>query len=165
MDKVKEFLSKNDYVVKISYVNGKECRAEFPINKLKGGTKRTVASYKAAKNSYTITIGDTSVNAKCPNYAIRLAIYAHIVEGCKAIGYPNSLIEFYDGEGNPRKEGESLLLFLDEPKSKEEQDKEKVLVTIVEHAYKLNFNEKFEAIAKQYNVEDGYYVVKQILGE
>lgn len=155
--KVKSFLDKHDYIVKV-YKSEEGCVVEFPYPKI----------YKPLlqqnKTFYILRYGNEPgvyVNNEfwsAPNYALRLMVTCDIINKMKKIPIHESLISYYNSD----REVERLSDILMGPVNDDDKNKEMFLATLLAKAIENKFPSVYEEVAnaREHNVGTGYRILK-----
>src|SRR5687768_12719477 len=94
-DRVKKFLEKYDYTVKVIKVDDNACQATFPVAKTH--SEKEFVSYKLRRQEeYGIYVNEEFWSA--PEYSLRLMISCDILNRMRQIPIHDSLISYYIAE-------------------------------------------------------------------
>lgn len=155
---IKTLLRKHDYLPIVRKM-GDGIIAKFPS---KQAAKRLVEAYAVQRGSapglfYNSSLSISEKFISIPEYAIRPFIAAGIVACCDRVSIHWSLVRYEDEEGE---EGSSWDSIVDPPSIEAERSREHFLATLFQEAKKDGFPVRFEQVAVDHSVYDGYKLMQ-----
>lgn len=160
-----EYHINNGYFVKVQRLKqALGCFVEYPTNLLKSKQLKSYISCYFIKDNFIEILEqhedkDSKFTIACPNYAYRTAILVDILANTNKNNLKTSLIYYFDNNGDLLG-GQDIVTLLDIQLDKESLVKENKLMNLTPNVV---LGEDCSQIAQEYNVLEGYKIVKGII--
>jgi hypothetical protein len=152
---IKDLLSANDYIAKVSSTEEDICLLELPKTKNKQEISYNIQ--RESPSGITITINNNQEFWSCPEYALRLMVLCDILRRMRKIPVNEGLISYYDKDNQ---EVEEISDIIPEPTNEEDRIKEGFLNTLIRQAIEDKFPSVLEDVAESHHVSTGYRLLK-----